>query len=45
MKTLKPFLSFLAVALVATLVGCATTSRKSPAVSDKIRASLDQAGF
>ncbi len=45
MKTLKTSLPLLAVALVAALAGCATTSRKSPAISDKIRTSLDQAGF
>jgi osmotically-inducible protein OsmY len=45
MKTFKLCLSLLAVALVGTLVGCSMTSKKSPVVSDKIRASLDQAGF
>ena len=45
MKTLKPWLSLLAVALVGTLAGCSTTSTKSADVAEKIRASLDQAGF
>jgi osmotically-inducible protein OsmY len=45
MKTLKPFLSPLAVVLVGTLVGCSTTSTKSADVSSQIRTSLDQAGF
>ncbi len=45
MKTLKPFLSPLAVVLVSTLVGCSTTSTKSADVSSQIRTSLDQAGF
>jgi hyperosmotically inducible protein len=44
MKTLKPCLSLLAVALVGTLMGCSTTP-KAAAVSDNIRTSLDQAGF
>ena len=42
MKTLKPYLSLLALALAGTLIGCST---KSPNVSSQIRASLDQAGF
>jgi osmotically-inducible protein OsmY len=45
MKTFKPCVSLLAVALVGTLVGCSTTSTKSPSVSDGIRTSLDQAGL
>lgn len=45
MKTLRPSLSLLAVVLVGTLVGCSMTSTKSAVVSDKIRTSLDQAGF
>lgn len=44
MKTLKPYLSLLAV-VVGTLAGCSTGSTKSPEVSGKIRTSLDQAGF
>jgi hyperosmotically inducible protein len=35
----------LAVVLVGTLAGCSTTSTKSADVAEKIRASLDQAGF
>jgi osmotically-inducible protein OsmY len=45
MKTLKPYLSFLAVVLVGTLVGCSTTSTKAADVSDILRTSLDRAGF
>ena len=45
MKTLKPFLSLLALVLVGTLVACSTTSTKSADVSNQIRTSLDQAGF
>lgn len=45
MKTLKPCLSALALALVGILAGCSAASRKSPAVSDNIRSSLDQAGL
>src|ERR1035437_207022 len=45
MKTLKPCLTLLALLVVGTLVGCSTTSMKSPDVSDSIRKSLDQAGF
>jgi len=45
MKTLKPFLSLLAVVVVGTLVGCSATSTKSAKVSDSIRTSLDQAGL
>jgi osmotically-inducible protein OsmY len=45
MKTLKPYLTFLMVGLVGTLVGCSTTSTKAPDVSDSVRASLDQAGY
>ena len=42
---LRPCLSLLAVVLAGTLAGCSTGSTKSPEVSDKIRASLDEAGF
>jgi osmotically-inducible protein OsmY len=42
MKTLKPYLSLLALAVAGILIGCST---KSPDVSAQIRASLDQAGF
>jgi hypothetical protein len=44
MKTLKPCLS-LVLLVVGTLVGCSTTSTKSPDVSDSIRKSLDQANL
>jgi hyperosmotically inducible periplasmic protein len=42
---LKPCLSLLAVVLAGTLAGCSAGPTKSPEVSDKIRASLDEAGF
>jgi osmotically-inducible protein OsmY len=45
MKTLKLYLSLLALALAGTLIGCSRTTTKSPDVSSQIRASLDQAGF
>src|ERR1700687_4544903 len=45
MKTLKPFLSLLAVVLVGTLAGCSTTSKKAADSSNQIRTSIDQAGF
>jgi osmotically-inducible protein OsmY len=45
MKMLKPFLSLLAVVAAGTLVGCSTTSARSPDVSGSLRASLDQAGL
>jgi len=45
MKTFKLCLSLLAVGLAGTLVGCSMTSKKAAAVSDSIRASLDQAGL
>ena len=45
MKTLKPFLSLLAVLAAGTLIGCSTASTKSADVSDSIRTSLDQAGL
>ena len=45
MKTLKPWLSLLAVVVVGTLAGCSTTSTKSADVAGPIRTSLDQAGF
>jgi osmotically-inducible protein OsmY len=44
-KTLKPCLFSLALVVVGTLVGCSATPTKSADVSDKIRTSLDQAGF
>src|SRR5579872_3505965 len=45
MKMLKLGLSLFTVVLVGALAGCSMTSRKSAAVSDSIRTSLDQAGF
>jgi osmotically-inducible protein OsmY len=45
MKTLKPRLAVLAVAIVGTLTGCSTTSTKAVDVSGSIRTSLDQAGL
>jgi osmotically-inducible protein OsmY len=45
MKTLKPYLSLLALVAVGTLTGCATESTKAADVSGSIRISLDQAGL
>jgi len=45
MKTRKPCLSLLALVVVGTLAGCATTSTKTADVSDSIRTSLDQANL
>ena len=45
MKALSLCLSFLAVVVVGTLVGCSTTSTKSADVSDNIRTALDKAGY
>jgi hyperosmotically inducible periplasmic protein len=45
MKILKPFVSSLALVLVATLAGCSATASKSPEVSDSIRKSLDNANL
>lgn len=45
MKTLRTYLSFLAIVAVGTLAGCASTSTKAPDVSGSIRTSLDQAGL
>jgi hyperosmotically inducible protein len=45
MKTLKPCLFLMAVVVIGALVGCSTTSTKSPDVSASVRTSLDQAGF
>jgi hyperosmotically inducible periplasmic protein len=42
---LKSYSILLATGIVATLVGCSSTSTKSPAVSDDIRKSLDQANL
>jgi hyperosmotically inducible protein len=45
MKTLKPYLSTLAIVILGTLAGCSSASTKSPDVSDGIRKSLDQANL
>jgi hyperosmotically inducible protein len=45
MKTLKPCLTLLAVLVAGALVGCSTTSMKSPDVADNVRKSLDQANL
>lgn len=45
MKMFKPYLSWLLLAAVGTLAGCATAPTQAVAVSDSIRASLDQAGL
>jgi osmotically-inducible protein OsmY len=45
MKTLKRYLTLLALLVAGTLVGCSTTSTQSPEVSDSIRKSLDQANL
>jgi osmotically-inducible protein OsmY len=45
MKTLKPYLSLLALLAVGTLAGCSTESTKAADVSGSIRTSLDQAGL
>jgi hyperosmotically inducible protein len=45
MKTLKPWLSLLAMVAAGTLAGCSTTSTKAADVSGSIRTSLDQAGL
>jgi hyperosmotically inducible periplasmic protein len=45
MKTLKPYLSLLALVAVGTLAGCSTESTKAADVSGSIRTSLDQAGL
>jgi osmotically-inducible protein OsmY len=45
MKTLKTYLSLLALVAAGTLAGCSTTSTKAADVSGSIRTSLDQAGF
>lgn len=44
MKTLKPCIPLLVVVIAGALTGC-STSTKSPYVADKVRTSLDQAGF
>jgi osmotically-inducible protein OsmY len=45
MKITKPFLSAMALLLVATLAGCSANATKSPEVSDSIRKSLDNANL
>jgi hyperosmotically inducible periplasmic protein len=45
MKTLKNCTFYLAIAVAGALAGCSSTATKSPAVSDDIRKSLDQANF
>jgi len=45
MKTLKPYLSVLAIAIVGALAGCSAASKQSPDVSDSIRKDLDNAGL
>jgi osmotically-inducible protein OsmY len=45
MKKLRFSVAMLAVLAVGILTGCSETSTKSPAVSDTIRKSLDQAGL
>jgi osmotically-inducible protein OsmY len=45
MKTLKPYLSVLAVVVVGTLAGCSTAATQAADVSDIIRKNLDQAGL
>jgi hyperosmotically inducible protein len=45
MKTLKPCLYLLGVAVIGALIGCSTASVKSADVSAPIRSSLDQAGL
>ena len=45
MKTIKLLFNVLALVATGILVGCSTTSAKSPDVSQSIRKSLDQAGF
>jgi len=45
MKTFRPFLILLAVAVVGALAGCTSQSNKSADVAAGIRTSLDQSGF
>ena len=45
MRSRRPLLTSLTLFVVAILLGCSATSRKSPDVSDSIRKSLDQAGL
>jgi osmotically-inducible protein OsmY len=45
MKTFKPYVAVLAVAVVATLAGCSTQTTKAADFSEGIRRTLDQAGL
>jgi len=45
MKTLKPWLSLLAMVAAGAMAGCSTASSRAVDVSANIRASLDQAGL
>src|SRR6202166_442245 len=45
MKTLKPYLSLLALLALGTLAACSNEATKAVDVSGSIRTSLDQAGF
>ena len=45
MKTIKPYLSLLALLAVGILAGCSSESTKAVDVSGSIRTSLDQAGL
>jgi len=45
MERLKLCLSFLALLVMVSLLGCSQTARQSPDVSDSIRKSLDQGGL
>jgi len=45
MKTVKPYLSLLALLAIGAMAGCSTNSTKAADVSGSIRTSLDQAGL
>ena len=45
MKTIRQCVTFVGVLVVGTLLGCTTTTTKSPDVSDSIRKSLGQSGL
>jgi osmotically-inducible protein OsmY len=45
MKTLKPYLSLLALVAIGTLAGCSSSPTQAADVSDSIRKALDQAGL
>ncbi|HEX5228193.1 MAG TPA: hypothetical protein VFW44_10810, partial [Bryobacteraceae bacterium] len=45
MKALKPFSFLFAAVLAGALIGCSSTSTKSPDVSSNVRNALTQAGF